>query len=211
MNKNVKILFGKPGAGKGTRLGALASVDRFELISVGNLLRTAVKNGTELGQKAKSYMDSGAMVPDDIINNIVIEGIMSSTKPVVTDGFPRTVGQAKAMLEAGIIPDMVIVLDVDDEVVVERSKDRIVCPDCGTPYTLNDFNPPKVQGICDKCGAHLVKRKDDEEAVVRNRLAVFSTETLPVLDVLSEAGVTIHTIDNTAKDAGEKFAELMNS
>lgn len=208
---NVKILFGKPGAGKGTRFGALEDRDRFEQISVGNLLRAAVKNGTELGRQAKSFMDSGALVPDSLIINLVIEAIESSDKnDLVLDGFPRTVGQAYAMLAADILPSMVLVLDLPDEVVIQRSRDRVVCPQCGQPYTLNDFHPPKVAGICDDCGSELIRRKDDEEAVVRERLNVFSTETFPVLQVLSDAGIAVHTIDNTQPDAGNQFAELMH-
>lgn len=209
--KSVIVLFGKPGAGKGTLVGEFlkGNEERFEVLSVGNLLRKARKEQTELGKKAESYMDSGKLVPDDIINEIVIEGIKTSEKSILTDGFPRTVPQAEAMLKAGIYPDKVIEVYVDDETVIQRAKDRIVCEKCGEPYTTNDFNPPKEQGICDKCGSKLVKRSDDDEQVVKNRLKVYQNETYPVLNVLAGAGVEIYTIDNTVDDVTEQFAYLL--
>lgn len=206
------VLFGKPGAGKGTRLSEFleGKEDQFEILSVGNLLRKARKEQTELGKRASSYMDSGQLVPDDIINAIVIEGIKSAEKTLFTDGFPRTVGQAEAMLEAGIYPDKVIEFYVDDSVVLERSRNRIVCQSCGEPYTISGFKPPKVDGICDKCGGNLIKREDDCEEVVLNRLEVYQSETYPVLDVLAKANVQIHTIDNSCPETARKqFADLL--
>lgn len=210
--RNVTVLFGKPGAGKGTWLDNFLKEreGQFEVLSVSNLLREAIKNKTEAGMAAKSYMDAGELVPDDIINNLVISWIKSAKKPVFTDGFPRTVAQAEAMLEAGVYPDKVVHFYVDDEVVLQRAKDRIVCEKCGTPYTTNAFKRPKVEGICDKCGGTLIKRKDDNEDVVRNRLKVYESETYPVLDVLRQAGVDIFTIDNTTgQAAGKNFLDLL--
>ena len=211
--ENVIVLFGKPGAGKGTRLSEFLEgrEEQFEVLSVGNLLRKARKDQTELGKKASYYMDAGLLVPDDIINAIAIEGLKSAKKPIFTDGFPRTVAQAEAMLRAGISP-LVIEFYVDDEVVLERSRTRIVCPVCGETYTLNDFKPPKEVGICDKCSAFLMKRPDDDENVVRNRLEVYEKETYPVLHFLETLGFRIFTIDNCdAESASKMFAELVLS
>lgn len=211
--QKVIILFGKPGAGKGTRLGEFlkGKEDLFEVLSVGNLLRKALKEQTELGKKAESYMNSGGLVPDAIINAIVVDAIRNADKPIITDGYPRTVGQATAMLEAGIIPYNVIELYVDDEVVLERAKARIVCSNCGEPYTTNDFKPPKTQGICDKCGSALIRRKDDEENVVKERLKVYLEQTYPVVKFLYDNGIEINTINNSSPDSREKFAKLLNS
>lgn len=211
--QKVIILFGKPGAGKGTRLGEFleGKEDLFEVLSVGNLLRKALKEQTELGKKAESYMNSGALVPDEIINAIVIDGIRSAEKTVITDGYPRTVGQAAAMIEAGIFPYSVIELYVDDEVVLERAKARIVCSSCGEPYTTNDFKPPKTQGICDKCGSALIRRKDDEEEVVKQRLKVYQEQTYPVAEFLYNKGVEIYTVNNSSEDSREKFAKYLTN
>lgn len=206
----VIVLFGKPGAGKGTRLSEFLKgrEDQYDVLSVGNLLRKARKDQTELGKRAESYMDSGQLVPDDIINAIVIEGLKNAEKPIFTDGFPRTVAQAKAMLQAGIYPAIVIEFWVDDEVVVERSRNRIVCESCGEPYTLSDFKPPKVEGICDKCGGKLIRRSDDEEDVVRKRLEVYQNETYPVKKVLVDEEVIVATINNSDAETAQTHFEF---
>ena len=211
--QKIFILFGKPGAGKGTRLGEFLEGKEgiFEVLSVGNLLRKARKEQTELGKQAESYMNSGALVPDEIINAIVIDGLRNANKPIIIDGFPRTVGQAAAMLEAGVLPHNVIELYVDDEVVIQRAKDRIVCGGCGEPYTTNDFKPPKTHGVCDKCGGTLVRRTDDEEDVVKERLRVYQEQTYPVVKFLGDNGVKIYTIDNSSPASREKFSECMNA
>lgn len=209
--KSVIVLFGKPGAGKGTRLSELleGKEEQFEVLSIGNLLRKARKEQTELGKKAESYMDSGKLLPDEIINEIVIEGIKNAEKTVIIDGFPRTIGQAEAMLNAGVYPDKVIEFYVDDEVVIQRAKDRIVCEKCGEPYTTNNFKHPKTEGICDKCGGKLSRRKDDDEEIVRERLEIYKNETYPVLIILETSEIKVHTINNTGKDAGKQFKELL--
>ena len=211
--QKVIILFGKPGAGKGTRLGEFLNgrENLFEVLSVGNLLRKALKEQTELGKRAEFYMNSGGLVPDEIINELVIDAIRNSDKPIITDGYPRTVGQAKAMLNAGILPYNVIELYVDDKIVLQRARDRIVCGTCGEPYTTNDFKPPKTQGICDKCGGALVRRKDDEESVVMKRLEVYQEQTYPVVEFLYDNGVEIHTIDSSTPASREKFATLLSN
>ncbi len=210
--KNVIVLFGKPGAGKGTRLSEFLEgrEEQFEVLSVGNLLRRARKERTELGKKAEEYMDSGELVPDEVINKIVFEGINEAKKTVFIDGFPRTIEQAKAMLDEGIYPDLVVEFFVEDDVVIQRAKDRIVCDKCGESYTINYFKSPKVKGICDKCGGKLSRREDDKEDVVRNRLEVYKEKTYPALKVLAEKNIKIYTIDNSHRNAREKFAKLLN-
>ena len=208
---DVIVLFGKPGAGKGTRLSEFLKgrEDLYEAISVGNLLRKARNEQSELGKEAEFYMNSGQLVPDEIINKIVIAGIKSATKNVFLDGYPRTVGQAKSMIEAGIIPNKVINFDVDDELVFFRAKTRIVCEKCGETYTTHDFKPPKIEGICDICCSKLVKRKDDQEDVVKSRIKTYNSETYPVLEFLQSHGIQIFTIDNSDPiPARKKFAEL---
>lgn len=211
--KNVFVLFGKPGAGKGTRLEEFLKgrKDEFDVLSVGNLLRNARKNETELGQKAAYYMDAGLLVPDDIIIEIAIEGLKNATKPIFTDGFPRTVSQAEALIRAGIYP-LVIEFYVDDEVVFERARDRIVCKSCGATYTLSSFDPPKKEGICDNCGGELGKRSDDCDDTVRNRLDVYQKQTYPVLDFLGKFGIRTFTIDNYEPESASRlFADLVLS
>ena len=207
------ILFGKPGAGKGTRFSKFLEgrENEYQTLSVSSLLRKERAEQTELGKQLAAYMDSGALVPDELINKIVIGAILAAEGNMVADGFPRTVGQAEALLAAGVNPEdiKVIELYVEDEVVIQRAKDRIVCKDCGEPYTTNYFKKPKTEGICDKCGGALVRRTDDEEEVVKKRLKVYQDETLPVLKVLEDAGVEIVKIDNTTSDSFKEFEKAM--
>lgn len=215
MKAKVIIPFGPPNTGKGTRISEVIQQwgDKYESLSVSNMLRVEVKNQTDLGKEAKSYMEEGTLVPDQLIIAMFLKRIQHSQKNLFFDGFPRTVGQAKAMLEAGIIPNIVILLKVDEEVMLQRARDRLVCPACGESYTkTSSFKRPKAEGICDKCGAELQRRKDDaDEEVVKKRLKVYDEETRPVLEFLESAGVNICTIDNSSDDAGEKFKELIQS
>ena len=207
------IPFGPPNTGKGTRISEVIREwgDEYESVSVGNMLRDEVKNQTSLGKEAKSYMDSGELVPDQIIIAMFLKKIENSQKNLFFDGFPRTVGQAQAMLDAGVIPDLVIDLKVEEEVIIARSRDRLVCSGCGETYTqMGRFKRPKKEGVCDKCNSLLQRRKDDaDESIVKNRLRVYEQETRPVLEFLKGAGVKIHTIDNSSDNAGELFKELI--
>lgn len=205
---NVIVLFGKPGAGKGTRLKKFLKgrIHKFDSTSVGDLLRKARKDNTELGQKAASYMDSGRLVPDDLVIDLVIEGLQNAEKPIFIDGFPRTIAQAEALIKSGIYP-IVIEFYVDDEVVFERARDRIVCKSCGATYTLSRFDPPKKEGICDRCGGELGKRSDDRDDVVSERLKVYEQDTYPVLDFLESYGVRVFTIDNCDAESANKLFE----
>lgn len=210
---NVIVLFGKPGAGKSTRLKEFLKgrEDNFDAVSVGDLFRNARKSNTELGQKAASYMDAGQLVPDELVNELVIEGLQKAEKPIFIDGFPRTIVQAEAMVRAGICP-LVIEFYVDDEIVFERARNRIVCPACGATYTLNEFDPPKVEGICDKCQTELGKRSDDREEVVSNRLEVYRRDTYPVLDFLASIGIRTFTVDNSEPESARRlFADFVLS
>lgn len=210
--KNVFVLFGKPGAGKGTRLSEFLKgrESEYEVLSVGNLLRKARKEQTELGKKAESYMDAGKLVPDEIINAIIIEGIKNAEKAIFTDGYPRTLGQAQAMLENGVYPAKVINFDVADEIVIERAKDRLVCSQCGEPYTISNFKLPKKQGYCDKCDVELIRRKDDDEEVVKTRLQVYRSETEPILKYFAENNVKVYTIDSSELEPSlKRLKEIM--
>lgn len=210
--ESIVVVFSKPGAGKGTRIGKFEASNGhlFDVLSVGDMLRAERKKQTELGKKAESYMKSGQLVPDEIINEIVINSLKTEKNPVITDGYPRTVAQAEAMLDAGIIPEIVIELEVPDNIVIERAKDRIVCSECGASYTLNEYHAPKKAGICDKCSGKLIKREDDNEETVKERLKVYHEETYPALKVFKNYGVEIYKVDNTKdQEATERFEELL--
>ena len=175
------ILLGAPGAGKGTQAELLVEKLGIPSISTGNMLREAMKNGTELGKKAKQYMDEGALVPDDLILGIVAERVAESdcAKGFILDGVPRTLAQAEALDAKGVRIDHVVSIEVDDKVIEGRMTGRRVCSKCGASYHI-DANPPKTEGVCDLCAGQLVIRKDDAPETVRKRLSIYheSTEVL---------------------------------
>lgn len=205
------VLTGKNGAGKDTRLNKLMKGRdcEFQILAMSNLLRKVQATDPELWGQIDAIMKAGDLVPDDIILAIVAKELESATKTVICNGFPRTAAQAQAMVSLGYVPDAVVELHVDDEVVVQRAKDRVICSKCKKPYTLNDYNPPKVEGICDDCGAPLVKRDDDEESIVRKRLAQYNEQTPPILEILISAGAEYHKIDNNAPGAEDSFNKVM--
>lgn len=172
------ILLGAPGAGKGTQAELLTEKLGIPAISTGNMLRDAMKNGTEVGKKAKSYMDQGLLVPDDVIVGIVRERVAQPDckKGFILDGMPRTIPQADALESAGIRIDYVVSIEIDDAVIEARMSGRRVCSACGASYHIT-ANPPKTEGICDACGGELVIRKDDVPETVRKRLNVYHQET----------------------------------
>ncbi|MCA1796096.1 MAG: adenylate kinase [Desulfuromonadaceae bacterium] len=190
------ILLGPPGAGKGTQAQYLVEDYAIPQISTGDMLRAAVKEGTPMGLKAKECMDSGALVPDDVVVGIVRERLQQGdcAKGFILDGFPRTVPQADALsetlqqLDKGI--DAAIALTVDTEALVDRLAGRRTCPVCGATYHLK-YDPPREEGICTKCGAKLVLRDDDKEETVRNRMQVYAQQTQPLLDYYAQAGVLV--------------------
>ena len=188
------ILLGGPGAGKGTQAKKLVEKYNIPQISTGDILRGAVKNNTELGQKAKSFMDSGELVPDDVIIGIVKERLQQDdcTNGFIFDGFPRTTAQAEALdtmlTELNIKIDSAINFKVSDEVIVARMSGRRTCAQCGAVFNVNS-NPPKQEGVCDKCSGELTQRDDEKEEVVRNRLKVYEEQTSPLIDFYNNKGL----------------------
>ena len=190
------ILLGAPGAGKGTQADILSRRLNIPTISTGNILRAAVKNGTPVGLKAKEYMDAGKLVPDEVIIGIVAERLAQSdcANGYILDGVPRTIAQAEALEEKGIHFDTVLSIEISDGEIVERMSGRRACTDCGATYHVKAA-PPKTEGKCDKCGADLVLRDDDKPETVKNRLAVYHTETEPLKDFYAERG-NLKSVDN---------------
>ncbi len=181
------ILLGPPGAGKGTQAGALAAKFDIPHISTGDIFRANLKQGTPLGLEAKKYMDSGALVPDELVVRLVGGRLdeADAAKGALLDGFPRTVAQAEA-LEAylaarGRQVDHCVCLDVPDEVLLRRLAGRRMCRDCGAGFHL-DYSPPPADGRCPKCGGEIYQRDDDREATVQNRLKVYHDQTSPLVD-----------------------------
>jgi len=172
------ILLGAPGAGKGTQAEIIAARLNIPTISTGNILREAIKNGTETGLKAKSFMDAGKLVPDDVIIGIVAERVARAdcSNGYILDGMPRTIPQAQALEDAGIQFDCVVSIEIEDAVIEQRMTGRRVCGNCGASYHIA-AHPPKREGICDACGSDLVIRKDDAPETVKNRLKIFHEET----------------------------------
>lgn len=175
------ILLGAPGAGKGTQAEVICQKLGIPAISTGNLLRAAVKNQTELGKAAQAYMDSGRLVPDDLVIQMLRERLDEDDCKAgfILDGFPRTVPQAEALTAMGVTIDKVIDIEVADETIEARLSGRRVCESCGASYHLA-YKPSKVEGVCDACGGKLVIRKDDEPQTVRDRLQVYHKQTEPV-------------------------------
>ncbi|RYG72800.1 adenylate kinase [Lentibacillus lipolyticus] len=204
------ILMGLPGAGKGTQAEKINERYNIPHISTGDMFRLAIKEGTELGQKAKEYMDQGELVPDDVTIGIVKERLEKDdcNDGFLLDGFPRTIAQAEGLesllsdMEESI--DYVLHVKVPEENLVERLTGRRICPECGTTYHVI-YNPPEQEGICDKDGAELVQREDDQAETVKNRLKVNMEQAQPLLDYYDEKGylVTINgdqEIDQVFRD-----------
>ena len=190
------ILLGAPGAGKGTQAEIICAKLNIPSISTGNILRAAVKEGTEMGLKAKSFMDAGALVPDEVIIGILKERLAQDdcANGFILDGVPRTIAQAEAIETMGIRIDKVLELSVADDVIVERMSGRRVCEHCGASYHLVAV-PPKVPGVCDSCGGKLVQRHDDEPETVKHRLEVYHKETEPLKDFYAERGL-LRSVEN---------------
>ena len=184
------ILLGAPGAGKGTQAEIISKKLGIPTISTGNILREAIRNGTPTGLKAKSFMDNGKLVPDDVIIGIVSERVAREdcANGYILDGVPRTIGQAEALEAAGIRFDAVISIEIEDSVIEARMTGRRVCGKCGASFHIT-ANPPKAEGICDLCGSELVIRKDDAPETVRNRLKVFHAETETLKDFYEKLGI----------------------
>ena len=183
------ILLGAPGAGKGTQAELLMQKLHIPGISTGNMLREAMKNGTEVGEKAKYYMDNGLLVPDDVIMDIVAERVVQPdcSGGFILDGVPRTLAQAEALQARGVQIDHVVSIEIDDSVIEGRMTGRRVCSSCGASYHIA-ANPPKVQNVCDLCGGSLMVRKDDAPETVRRRLAVYHEQTEVLKDFYGKLG-----------------------
>ena len=183
-------MLGAPGAGKGTQAAILSGRLGIPTISTGNILRSAVKNGTSVGLQAKSYMDAGKLVPDQVIIDIIAERLAEAdcAKGYILDGVPRTIAQAEALEKAGISFDAVVSIEISEEEILRRMGGRRVCGACGASYNV-EFVPPRVEGICDSCGGTLIQRKDDTPETVRERLKVYHTETEPLVDFYGSRGL----------------------
>lgn len=184
------ILLGAPGAGKGTQAEIISKKLSIPTISTGNMLREAMKNGTEIGLKAKSFMDNGKLVPDDVIIGIVKERVAREDckNGFILDGVPRTIPQAEAFEREGVHFDRVVSIEIEDAVIEARMTGRRVCGTCGASFHIT-ANPPKVEGVCDLCGKELIVRKDDTPETVQNRLKVFHEQTEPLKDFYQKLGI----------------------
>ena len=184
------IMLGAPGAGKGTQAAVLTEKFGIPSISTGNILRAAVKDGTPVGLEAKSYMDAGKLVPDEVIIEITVERLAQPDckNGFILDGMPRTIAQAEALEAAGITFDHVISLEISDEEIEERMSGRRFCVKCGATYHVKNA-PSKVEGICDKCGGALELRDDDKPETVKNRLEVYHASTEPLKGFYEQRGL----------------------
>ena len=183
------ILLGAPGAGKGTQAELLVNKLSIPAISTGNMLREAMANGTELGKKAKKFMDEGSLVPDELILGIVADRVAQPDcrNGFILDGVPRTLAQAEALEAKGVVIDHVVSIEVDDAEIEGRMTGRRVCGSCGASYHIV-ANPPKTEGVCDHCGSELIVRKDDKPETVRHRLEVYHASTEILKDFYGKLG-----------------------
>ena len=195
------IMLGAPGAGKGTQAKMLS--DKFSIphISTGDIFRANIKEGTELGKKAKAYMDAGGLVPDELVCDLVVDRIGQDdcANGFILDGFPRTIPQAEALTAAldkiGSKMDYAIDIEVEDEAIINRMSGRRACLNCGATYHIVNI-PPKKEGICDRCGSEIVLRDDDKPETVKKRLEVYHEQTQPLIDYYTGQGI-LKEIDGT--------------
>lgn len=207
------IMLGAPGAGKGTQAKKIAAKYEIPHISTGDIFRANIKNGTELGKKAKTYMDQGLLVPDELVVDLVVDRVNQGDckNGYVLDGFPRTIPQAEALTEAlakmGQKMDYAIDVNVPDENIVRRMGGRRACVGCGATYHV-EYAPTKKEGICDVCGAELILRDDDKPETVQKRLNVYHEQTQPLIDYYTEAGI-LKTVDGTV-DIDDVFQAIVD-
>ena len=206
------IMLGAPGAGKGTQAKKIAAKYQIPHISTGDIFRANIKNGTELGKKAKTYMDQGLLVPDELTCDLVVDRIKQpdAANGYVLDGFPRTIPQAEALTEAldkiGEKLDYAIDVEVPDDNIINRMSGRRACVACGGTYHIK-FNPTKKEGICDACGGELILRDDDKPETVKQRLTVYHDQTQPLIDYYTKEGI-LKEVDGTL-DLQAVFAEIV--
>ena len=207
------IMLGAPGAGKGTQAKKIAAKYAIPHISTGDIFRANIKNNTELGQKAKTYMDKGELVPDSLVVDLIMDRFKEAdcANGYVLDGFPRTIPQAEALDNAlkanGEKVDFAINVEVPDENIINRMSGRRACVGCGATYHIK-YNPTKVEGVCDACGEKLILRDDDKPETVKNRLSVYHEQTQPLIDYYNKAGV-LAEVDGT-KDMEDVFKDIVN-
>ena len=206
------IMLGAPGAGKGTISSQLQ--DRYKLphISTGDIFRENIKNQTELGKLAKSYIDKGALVPDDVTINMMLDRLDKSDckNGYILDGFPRTIAQAEgldvALSKNNKKIDLVILVDATDDQIVERLSGRRVCEKCGATYHIVNL-PPKVNGVCDKCGANVIQRKDDNIEVIKDRLKTYHEQTKPLINYYKGENI-LHTVAGFVDSQEKRLLEI---
>ena len=209
------IMLGAPGAGKGTQAEILSEKLSIPAISTGAIIREAIEKKTPFGIKAKTYIDKGQLLPDEAVIEIIMHRIKEPDCEggYILDGFPRTVSQAKALEDYGIEIDTALSLEVDDDVIVERLSGRRECSHCRTPYHIVS-NPPKVEGICDKCSSALISREDDVPEIIASRLAVYHKETAPVKEYYETKGKLVKVmgqngVENTSKSVLSALGKLI--
>lgn len=207
------IMLGAPGAGKGTQAKKIAEKYEIPHISTGDIFRANIKNGTELGKKAKTFMDQGLLVPDELVVDLVVDRVQQDdcSKGYVLDGFPRTIPQAEALDEAlaklDQKMDYAINVDVPDENIIRRMGGRRACVSCGATYHLEHI-PPKKEGTCDVCGNELILRDDDKPETVKKRLDVYHTQTQPLIDYYTKKGI-LKDVDGTV-DMKDVFGAIVD-
>ncbi|AWV88003.1 adenylate kinase [Bradymonas sediminis] len=190
MAKTRLMMLGPPGAGKGTQAQRLSDHLNVPQISTGDMLRNARRSGSELGLKAAAFMDAGDLVPDDVVIGLVAERLKESDAEngFILDGFPRTVEQAEALEAMGVKLEAVVNIVVSEDEVIRRLGGRLSCPNCGASFH-SEFQPPKVEGICDECGSPLMRREDDRPEAIRGRLVAYNAKTQPLVEYYRQVGV----------------------
>ena len=207
------IMLGAPGAGKGTQAKKIAAKYEIPHISTGDIFRANIKNGTELGKKAKTYMDQGLLVPDELVVDLVVDRVQQEDckNGYILDGFPRTIPQAEsldaALEKLGEKIDYAVNVEVPDENIINRMGGRRACVGCGATYHVV-YNPTKVEGVCDACGEKLILRDDDKPETVQKRLAVYHDQTQPLIDYYKKSGV-LRDVDGTV-DMDDVFAAIVD-
>jgi len=195
------LILGSPGAGKGTQSKFISEKLNIPHVSTGDILRKEISLSTELGKKVREYVESGKLVPDEIIAYILLNELKNDIykNGYILDGFPRNLNQARILEEKGIAFDKVILIDASEDEIVKRLSGRRVCKNCNAVFNVY-YNKPKVDGICDYCGGKLIQRDDDKEEVVRNRFKVFYEQTMPVINYYEQKGVLIKVNGNNSLD-----------
>jgi adenylate kinase len=208
------ILLGPPGAGKGTQAANIVNKYQLPHISTGDIFRANIKQGTELGNRAKAFMDKGELVPDSLVVELIEDRLQQDDTKIgfMLDGFPRTLPQAEALdsvlANMGSTLNFVVNIVVDPSVLVERAVGRRICKDCGATYHIK-FNPSKVEGVCDVCSGELYQRSDDNAETVENRISVYTNETAPLVDYYKDSGKLVSI--NGLQDIDKVFADIQKA